>query len=351
MRILAVTTLRNEAPYIVEWVAHMRAIGVTDLLVYTNDCDDGTDALLAVLANHGVLHHIVQQVPKGTSPQWQALKAAWKHPLRKSCDWAVACDVDEFINVHLGEGSLHDLIAAVPDQTDAIILPWRLFGNAGVDVFEDRPVTEQFQQSIPRRAIFPVDATFFKTLFRPSGPFNGFGVHRPKQKCSKDHGIPRWAGSVHPIALNTIGQAPKNMSYLGISQGPWLAECNHYSLRSAQSFLMKQARGLPNRSGKSIDLNYWVRRNFNTEKNSSILRSQESRTSEIKAIMALKDVAAAHQAGIDFHCEKITQLLSRREIYELYYSILLAAEGRILLPSHAQKIYKLSKNVSRVVGT
>ena len=66
MRILAVTTLRNEAPFIVEWVAHMRAIGVTDLLVYTNDCDDGTDALLAVLAKHGALHHIVQQVPKGT---------------------------------------------------------------------------------------------------------------------------------------------------------------------------------------------------------------------------------------------------------------------------------------------
>jgi hypothetical protein len=84
MRILAVTTLRNEAPFIVEWVAHMRAIGVTDLLVYTNDCDDGTDALLAVLANHGILHHIIQDVPQGVSPQWQALKAAWWHPLRRA---------------------------------------------------------------------------------------------------------------------------------------------------------------------------------------------------------------------------------------------------------------------------
>jgi len=27
MRIFAVTTLRNEAPFVVEWVAHMRAIG------------------------------------------------------------------------------------------------------------------------------------------------------------------------------------------------------------------------------------------------------------------------------------------------------------------------------------
>ena len=77
MRILAVTTLRNEAPFIVEWVAHMRAIGVTDLLVYTNDCDDGTDALLAVLANHGILHHIIQGVSSGSpsrvnvgTPDW-----------------------------------------------------------------------------------------------------------------------------------------------------------------------------------------------------------------------------------------------------------------------------------------
>ena len=141
MRILAVTTLRNEAPFVVEWVAHMRAIGVTDLLVYTNDCDDGTDQLLAVLARHGVLHHIVQKMPQGISPQWQVLKAAWRHPLRKLCDWAVVCDVDEFINVHLGAGSLHDLISAVPEQTDAIAMPWRLFGNAGIDRFEDRPVT------------------------------------------------------------------------------------------------------------------------------------------------------------------------------------------------------------------
>ena len=192
MRILAVTTLRNEAPYIVEWVAHMRAIGVTDLLVYTNDCDDGTDVLLAVLAKQGVLHHIVQQVPKGTSPQWQALKAAWTHPLRKSCDWAVACDVDEFINVHLGEGSLHDLIAAVPDQTDAIAMPWRLFGNAGIDRFEDRPITEQFQQAIPADAMFAIAATFFKTVFKPAGPFNGFGVHRPKQKDAAKHPRPYW---------------------------------------------------------------------------------------------------------------------------------------------------------------
>lgn len=256
MRILAVTTLRNEAPSVVEWVAHVRAIGVTDLLVDTNDCDDGTDQLLAGLARHGVLHHIVQKMPQGISPQWQALKAAWRHPLRKLCDWAVVCDVDEFITVHLGAGSLHDLIAAVPEQTDAIAMPWRLFGNAGIERFEDRPVTLQFQHSIPSETIFPIAATFFKTLFKPAGPFNGFGVHRPKQKDAAKQPRPYWSVYDLPQNITLLGQMPNRMSLIGMADGTRLVECNHYSLRSAQSFLMKRMRGLPNRSSKPIDLAY-----------------------------------------------------------------------------------------------
>ena len=317
MRILAVTTLRNEAPYIVEWVAHMRAIGVTDLLVYTNDCDDGTDALLAVLAKQGVLHHIVQQVPKGTSPQWQALKAAWTHLLRKSCDWAVACDVDEFINVHLGEGSLHDLIAAVPDQTDAIAMPWRLFGNAGIDRFEDRPITEQFQQAIPADAMFPIAATFFKTLFKPAGPFNGLGVHRPKQKDAAKHPRPYWIAYDMEQDATLLAQMPHRMSLIGM------------------------ARGLPNRSSKPIDLAYWVQRNFNTEHNPSIDRSRRARIAEMQRLLALKDVAQAHQAGVEHHQSRIAHILGQPEGYELYCDILLAAEGRILPDHKAREMFQL----------
>ena len=341
MRILAVTTLRNEAPFIVEWVAHMRAIGVTDLLVYTNDCDDGTDALLAVLAKHGALHHIVQQVPKGTSPQWQALKAAWKHPLRKLCDWAVACDIDEFINVHLGEGSLHDLIAAVPPETEAIVLPWRLFGNAGVDAFEDRPVTEQFQQAIPADAIFPIASTFFKTLFKPAGPFNGFGVHRPKQKDPAKHPPPYWSAYDVQHNVKLLGQMPHRMSLIDMTRGTRTVECHHYSLRSAQSFLMKQERGLPNRSSKPIDLSYWVQRNFNTEHNSSIDRSKPARIFEMQRLMALKDVARAHQAGVAHHQKRIEHILAQPEGYNLYCNILLAAEGRVLTADKARNMFQL----------
>ncbi len=46
--------MRNEGPYILEWLAHHRAIGVRDALIYSNDCDDGSDALLDLLAGAGM---------------------------------------------------------------------------------------------------------------------------------------------------------------------------------------------------------------------------------------------------------------------------------------------------------
>ena len=54
-------------------------------------------------------------------------------------------------------------------------------------------------------------------------------------------------------------------------------------------FLMKQMRGLPNRSSKPIDLAYWVQRNFNTEHNPSIERSAEARIAEMDRLLQLEE--------------------------------------------------------------
>lgn len=37
---MIVTMMKNEGPYIVEWVAHHLAVGFDRFLVFTNDCDD-----------------------------------------------------------------------------------------------------------------------------------------------------------------------------------------------------------------------------------------------------------------------------------------------------------------------
>ena len=60
MRITSVTSVRDEGPYLLEWLAWHRLLGVTDFLVASNDCRDGCDRLLDVLAGHGVLRHLPQ---------------------------------------------------------------------------------------------------------------------------------------------------------------------------------------------------------------------------------------------------------------------------------------------------
>jgi len=44
-----ITTMKNEAPYILEWVAHHLVIGFDHIVVLTNDCTDTTNAILTRL--------------------------------------------------------------------------------------------------------------------------------------------------------------------------------------------------------------------------------------------------------------------------------------------------------------
>ena len=37
-----VSTMKNEGPYILEWVAHYKALGFDRIVVCTNDCEDTT---------------------------------------------------------------------------------------------------------------------------------------------------------------------------------------------------------------------------------------------------------------------------------------------------------------------
>ena len=82
MRTLAVLTVRNEAAFLLEWLAHHRAVGFTDFLVFSNDCEDGTDKMLDRLEEMGLLTHVRNDGPyEKQGIQFTALKTASKHPL------------------------------------------------------------------------------------------------------------------------------------------------------------------------------------------------------------------------------------------------------------------------------
>lgn len=65
--VMAVSMMKDEAPFLLEWFAHHLAVGFTDILVYTNDCSDGTDEMLIRLEELGLGHHRRNVIPEGWS--------------------------------------------------------------------------------------------------------------------------------------------------------------------------------------------------------------------------------------------------------------------------------------------
>ena len=338
MKILAFTCVKNEGPFLLEWIAYNRLIGGTDFLVFSNDCEDGSDLLLDRLADHGVVRHLPHQAAPGKSVQWQALQTVARDKMTAEFDWAMFTDVDEFPMIHAGQHRLADAIAAVPPDADAIAMPWRLFGASGQVQFVDSPVTAQFLRSAPAELYHPIAGRYIKTLFRPAR-FQKPGVHRPKRRPTGP--VPVWYDGAGARLTEEFASWESQIALPTLTVGRGVIELNHYSLRSVESFLVKTARGLANRRVKTIDLSYWVERNFNTVENAAITHWSAALAAEIAALRRLPGVEALHQQGCNWHRQRSAALIRTEEGYRLYCDCLHAADSAALPRRLALHLYSV----------
>ncbi|MDJ0826886.1 MAG: glycosyltransferase family 2 protein [Rhodobacter sp.] len=322
MRVLLVSALRDEGPHLLEWVAHHRAIGVTDFLLFSNDCSDGTDAMLDALAPFGVVP-LRNAPPKGKSLQWNALKQAWGHNLRRAADWVLGIDCDEFVNLRPPLTGLADLVGVV-GEADAVVLPWRLFGHNGERRLTEGRTTELFTRAAPSGCDYPVGARQFKTLFRAKGPFNRIGVHRPRLKTGA---AARWVDGSGQAMPADFAAAEQRITLFGRPEASGLVQLNHYSVRSAESFMVKRARGLPNRKAKQIDLTYWVERNFNTVEDVSVAQHSAATEAVLAEIMDLPGMAELQAAAHARHHAVFAEMMQDEAMVKLYGRLLLAASS------------------------
>ena len=185
LAITAVTCVKNEGPFLLEWIAFHQCIGVTDFLFYSNDCDDGTDALLDALAGLDHVTHLPNPA-EGRNYQMEALKDAKGQDIVQDADWVWIAHVDEFPNIHVGDHSFAALIDAC-GAPQTISLNFQFFANNDIEAFEDRPVIEQFCHSHNPDMWCGEAAVEVKSLVRQDFPLQYFGAHRPffKPKVKK----------------------------------------------------------------------------------------------------------------------------------------------------------------------
>lgn len=342
MRSLAIMAVKNEAAFLLEWLAHHRACGFTDFLVLSNDCSDGTDLMLDRLAAMGWLTHLRNPGPHDEGPQWSALKAADRHPLCQQADWILVCDIDEFVNIHTGNRSLSALLDALPDAT-AIALTWRLFGNAGVVEITDTPITETFTRAAKSSFGWPWRAQMIKTLFANTGAYRKLGVHRPRNPDPDLLPQQRWfdgSGRALPASFNT-GRLFSDYS----RDNYGLVQLNHYPLGAMQNYLVKADRGRANRDASGFDMSYWVERNFAEVEDTSILALPSA---GLRAeLMADPVLGPLHRSAVTWRKNRFAELMQDEPWRALFGRLLMTPASHTLSTQAAAQILRHTRAMQK----
>lgn len=312
---VVVGCMKNEAPYIVEWVAYHRAIGVDNFLIYTNDCSDGTSEILDRLQEMGVLQHRNNDNWKGNSPQQYALNQALKEDVIKNAEWVIHIDVDEFMNIRMGNGTLPEFLECFPDVTN-VAMTWRLFGHNGVTTLNNDFVIEQFDHAAPKFCPKPHTVWGFKTMFKNLGAYEKISCHRPNKLDEGFRDQVKWInGSGRDMTREAIDKGWRSSTK---SIGYDLIQLNHYALRSAESYLVKRQRGRALHVDRSIGINYWIRMDWSDNKDVSIKRNIPRLREEYERLIADAELSKWQDYGREWHRKKADELHQMDEFEDLY---------------------------------
>lgn len=129
--------------------------------------------------------------------------------------------------------------------------------------------------------------------------------------------------------------AGNRISMFGMPPARKLADINHYAIKSAMGFLVKRARGLPNRK-KDVGLNYWVERNFNTVTDTSIAAMRPATEAQFNKLLALPGIEALHAEAVAQHQACARDLLRNPDTHRLMTQIITAGSSEPV-PENLQK--------------
>ena len=353
-QVTAVSMMKDEGPYVLEWVAHHLAVGFTDLVVYTNDCSDGTDDMLIRLEALGLCHHRRNVIAPGLRPQPSALNHAQDEPVVQNSDWVMVFDADEFVSIRYDDGTLDSLLAATKAQNaTGIVVTWRIFGSGGVVDWSRAPVTEQYLMAAPQSWN---KGWGVKTLFTFSPEHWKLGIHRPKMKT-------KWIKTDFPDQVKWLNGSGREMEDYFKFRGwrsitrtvgyDWV-QLNHYAIKSVDSYVIRKMRGNVNNKSDKYNGDYWSLQDRNEERDDTMLRYTESRNRIIDQLLQDPELRRLHEAALARAEGRLHDLRKTDAYHQLKADLALASAvpiGQIVAkppqPRDREKIAALMSDVEK----
>jgi hypothetical protein len=306
--VVLVSAMRDEGPFLLEWIAYHRVIGIDRVVILSDGSTDGSDELCDALAAAGEITFLRTNPEAGVAPQVAAMQAFETGIGYREGTWYIWLDADEFLNVHVGDRTVQALVAAI-SPAEAVMLNWRLFGSGGHDSFPGRHVSAHFSEASKLDFVANLET---KPLFRRGEKFTGFS--------SDCIGLPRIAPDAEVSVLDCRGGNGKPLDGNSLRTQAWLkrepfkgptnlasrrefgwdlAQVNHYSVRTPDQFRLQAARGKGTVSAGSghPDVRqtsaYFDRFDRNEAEDRSILYWEQAVTTYIDRLLADSGVAQA----------------------------------------------------------
>ena len=210
---------KNEAPFLLEWIAYHRVIGFAHFVLYDNDSTDGgTDLIRSSWAAElsTVLHW----------PRRPAQLAAYRHfiyNLSACFEWVAFIDLDEFV-LPLQQPNVVDLVRSY-SAFSAVLVHWHSFGPAGWMQPPEGLVIENYD-------LRSIDET---------------PVNRHVKSIVKCSDLLDVSGNPHEFQVkgpvcDTLGRVAPNVAIQPVACHEKLV-INHYVTRSRQDWMAKIRRG------------------------------------------------------------------------------------------------------------
>jgi hypothetical protein len=311
-----VTTMKNEGAFLLEWVAHHKALGFDNIVICTNDCADPTTDMALRLQKMGLARHHGTVYKPGSSIQRNALRQARRFNQVQLADWIYVCDADEFLTINLGDGTLTALITAASPEAEVIAVPWRVFGSDGLCDYQDTPITQQFCRAAASPARPTSTGAFPKSLFRGGdtlAALERLGIHMPIIKTAQDR-------SLRLELPNAVARAALPQA-LHVQADFRFAQVNHYCVRSRDSFLVKRDRGKVNHVDKVMEIDYWHRNNAADVPDTSARRYDAATAGWLETLRADPRLNMLHGRAVNWHRKKIEDLKKRPDFQAMITAI------------------------------
>lgn len=221
--------MRNEGPYILEWIAYHRSIGFDHIAIYDNESSDETAMLCRPLAAAGLITYVPRPDPPPGSPVGPQLPAYQHAAAHLQADWLCCLDADEFLVLETAR-TVRDFLATAGQAGMPIALNWRTFGSGGaLQASSDLVISRFVRCGSLERGV----NKHIKTLGPMSVLRNGAQVHI--------HGWPLGVGQ-HYVDAAGLPVSIEGSTWLAPPRwrGAWV---NHYIVKSREEFEGKIARG------------------------------------------------------------------------------------------------------------